>query len=540
MYFVYFVVLFSPFVYFVVLCSQLEHWEGFMVVQRDDSWSAARATSIGWAEANGAGPGRIDEGGRYIAPVIGFADRVVRLCRDTYGREPTPLFVDALDPETAEPFRYEHTFRGQPGGVLCNVGYQQYWLRTLAGLSAATGNPVYAKEAEESMTYFLARLAHPQSGLFPWGGHIYYNLSTREVVGYQHELKAVFPFYELMWRVNPEATRRFIESFYHAHIEEWSTMVFNRHGHLDGGLIPGALSFLNTGSDLILAGVFLYTQTAEQKYLDWAWRLAKCYDDARNPKTGLGPYMFTVRSDNLANRLFGPGFSELNIVPYAYRFTYFDFILLYVSTILGDAPQARDFRQWSVRDLKSYSQYGYDRRSEGFYTMLCTRTGRRLTPRDFKDPEARYFSRPHHYEKRNLATLARLLRSYVFAHQLAQDPQLLETARLIVRLMDLGSPAPRAEVVANGESAASAIQGLIDLFATTGDEQDLNLARRVADDAVAKLSRNDLLMRAEADTVCWINQRLPLALIRLQCVEEGTGGAIPPDLGGTIRPTSVK
>ena len=510
-----------------------------MADQRDDSWSAARATSTGWAEVNGAGAGRIDAGGRYIAPVIEFADRVVREFRDTFGRDPTPLFVDALDPETSEPFRYEHTFRDQPGGVLCNVGYQQYWLRTLAGLSAATRDPLYAKEAEESLRFFL-RLAHPQSGLLPWGGHLYFNLSTREIVGYQHELKAVFPFYELMWRVDPEATRCFIESFYHAHVEDWSSMVFNRHGHLDGGLLPGALSFLNTGSDLILAGVFLYTQTAEPKYLDWAWRLAKRYDDVRNPKTGLGPYMFTVRSDNQANRLFGPGYSELNIVPYAYRFTYFDFILLYVSKILGDAPQARDFCQLSVRDLKAYFQYGYDDRAKGFYTMLCARTGRRLSPRDFKDPEARYFAGPHHYKKRNLATLARLLRSYVFAHQLSQDPELLEIARLIVRLMDLGSDAPRAEVAANGESAASTIQGLIDLFATTGDEQDLDLSRRVADEAVAKLSRNDLLMRAESDTVCWINQRLPLALIRLQCVEEGVSAPIPPDLGGTIRPTSVK
>ena len=115
--------------------------------------------------------------------------------------------------------------------MLCNVGYQQYWLRTLVSLSAATGNQRYAKKAEESLGFFLAQMPHPQSGLLPWGGHIYYNLSTREVVGYQHELKAIFPFYELMWRVNPNATRQFIESFFNAHIENWDTMVFNRHGY---------------------------------------------------------------------------------------------------------------------------------------------------------------------------------------------------------------------------------------------------------------------------------------------------------------------
>ena len=89
-----------------------------MAVEQNDLWSAARDTSIGWTDSSGVRSGKIDAGGRYVGPVVGFADRVLRDFHDTYGQEPTPLFVDALDPNTSEPFRYSNTFGNQSGGAL--------------------------------------------------------------------------------------------------------------------------------------------------------------------------------------------------------------------------------------------------------------------------------------------------------------------------------------------------------------------------------------------------------------------------------------
>ena len=529
---------------------------------QNPSWSAATATSL-VSEDAAAGEARIvEKDGSYIGPAVSLADRVVRDFRDHYGPQHTPLFVDALDLETGRPFEYDRAFRDQAGGVLCNVGYQQNWLRTLVSLTSATGDPKYQEEAERALRFYMNSTAHPDSGLFPWGGHMYYNLSTRQIVGYQHELKAVYPLYELMWQIDPDATHRYIEGFFAAHVEDLETMNFNRHAQFTGELIRGRLTFLSTGSDLILAATFLYGKTGESRYRDWAWRIAKRYDDVRDPHTGLGAYQFvmSLHGSGTYTEIFGPDYNETNVEQYGYRFTYFDFILLYASTLMKDTEAAQDLRRWAVQDLKAYRTYGYDPETDGFYGMLCTRTGRHLTRSDFKDPNTTRLTQPNYYAKRGPWFLARLLRSYVYGYQLTKDNQLLDTACLIVRILDreaetmkfgapvLQGPACNAEsfeqptfrLTDRGEAAASLIQALLDFYAATGDDLHLANAQSVADEAIESLSRHGVLMRSSNDKECWLNQRLPLALIRLQCVVSGVPAPVVADLGGTIRPTKVK
>ena len=527
---------------------------------QNPSRSAATATSLAPGITTRGRPIVIEKTGSYIGSVVRFADRALRDFRDHYGPQPTPLFVDALDLETGRPFEYDRPFEDQPGGIVCNVGYQQNWLRTLASLTRATGDPVYEREAVSSLRCYMDTMAHPTSGLFPWGGHMYYNLTMRQVVGYQHEFKAIYPHYELMWQVDPVATRRFIEGFFAAHVEDLETMRFNRHGLFTGELIRGRLTFLTTGSDLILAASFLYAQTGEVRYRDWARRLAQRYDEARDPRTGLGPYMFSasLHGSGLFAEVFGPDYDETNIEQYGYRFTYFDFILLYASTLMGDEDTAEALRRCAVQDLKAYRTCAYDPDTDGFYGMLCIRTGRRLTRRDFIDPATKRLTHPTYYTRRGPWFLARLLRSYVYAYQLTKDEQLLEPARLILRLLD-ARPAPSdppvregpacwaeefeqptLRLIDRGEAAASLIQALLDFYAAAGDEDHLNRARSVATDAIERLSRDGMLLRSSDDKVCWINQRLPLALIRLQCVDSGVPATVVADLGGTIRPTQIK
>ena len=347
-------------------------------------------------------------------------------------------------------------------------------------------------------------------------------------------------------------------------------MAFNRHAYFTGKQIRGRVTFLNTGSDLILAAAFLYGKTGRSRYRDWAWRMAKCYDDVRDRNTGLGPYMFArpVHGGGVFGEAFGPDYNETNIEQYGYRFTYFDFILFYVSTLFGDAAGGEDLRRWAVQDLKAYRTYGYDGETDAFYAMLCTRTGRRLTPRDLKDAKPKRLAGSHYYARRGPWFLARLLRSYVYGYQLTKDEQLLDAAGLVLRLVNLDAGETRADAgstrasaasptegpadfvqnpdrrsrtaAGSGETAASMIQALIDLYAATGDQRHLARARALADEAIETLSHDGLLLRTSGDKVCWINQRLPLALIRLQCVLSGVRAGLAPDLGGTIRPTGVR
>ena len=49
-----------------------------------------------------------------------------------------------------------------------------------------------------------------------------------------HELKHDFPYYEFMYEVNPQATKRFIEGFWAAHVDlEDPWMMFGRHARMD-------------------------------------------------------------------------------------------------------------------------------------------------------------------------------------------------------------------------------------------------------------------------------------------------------------------
>lgn len=45
-----------------------------------------------------------------------------------------------------------------------------------------------------------------------------------------HELKNHFPYYELMYEVDPAATIHYIRALWNAHVFNWSTLEISRHG----------------------------------------------------------------------------------------------------------------------------------------------------------------------------------------------------------------------------------------------------------------------------------------------------------------------
>ncbi len=101
-----------------------------------------------------------------------------------------------------------------------------------------------------------------------------------------------------MWEVDPEATKQFIESFWSAHVLNWSNVDMNRHGSLSerlerpwkyeyqGGPVffeSNAIPFDSTGSDLYYAAVMLSRLSGREESMIWAKRLAYRYVETRNP-----------------------------------------------------------------------------------------------------------------------------------------------------------------------------------------------------------------------------------------------------------------
>ena len=173
---------------------------------------------------------------KYLKAVQECADNVLKYGRDTYGPKKTPLFVDGINIHTREPVKWI-----SPKGerwVLSNLASQQNFFRTLDGLTKTTGDPKYRQAAMEAIEYAFANLRTP-NGLLYWGNTTAYDAQEDKVVGrekpYQHVLKANLPHYELMWRANPEGTRTFIESFWSAHILDWSNLAMDRIGKIRRG-----------------------------------------------------------------------------------------------------------------------------------------------------------------------------------------------------------------------------------------------------------------------------------------------------------------
>ena len=195
--------------------------------------------------------------------VIGYVDLVFDRCRPA--GSPGHLLADGIDLSTGRPLQWE-------GQTTTNLACQQNFLRTLDALSAVTGDESYRSRADEWIADAVDRIQDPVSGLLYWGGHTSYDLIEDEPILGNHEMKCVYPHYAGLYRAAPDAVGRCIEANWHAHIWDWQTLLFNRHGEyeswerrwdaaFEGGPVPitdnTALSFVNTGSDLILCGAML-------------------------------------------------------------------------------------------------------------------------------------------------------------------------------------------------------------------------------------------------------------------------------------------
>jgi len=217
---------------------------------------------------------------KYLDAVREFADNVLKYGRDTYGSKHTPLFVDGLNVNTHEPVKWI-----APNGerwILSNLASQQNLFRTLDGLSTITGDPKYKQAAMNAIKYAFENLRSP-NGLLYWGELSAYNATADRVIANSHCFKSFYPYYEIMWEIDPNTTKRFVESFWAVHILDWSNLDMNRYGPLDRLSVPigweheylgtpvffagNGISFDSTGSDLYYAAALLSKLTGDKKPL---------------------------------------------------------------------------------------------------------------------------------------------------------------------------------------------------------------------------------------------------------------------------------
>jgi pectate lyase len=343
-----------------------------------------------------------DTDSRYLDAVRTYADNALKLGKDVYGDRHTPMFVDGLNIHNHEPPKWK---RDGKVWVLSNLASHQNLFRTLDALTTVTGDQKYRRAAEKAIEYAFENLTSP-NGLLYWGGHMAYDAQADDLCmeQYQHELKCNYPYYELMWQVNPKATEKFLNAFWAAHILDWSNLEMNRHGStkkaLDypwnnvykGGPVffwGTGLSFINTGSDLFYAGAMLSKLSGRKEPLIWAKRLAHRYVETRNPKTGIGGYQFSqsktaycngpaIRGDR-AKYQYGDDFKGHFVVEGTLFPCYGDTPVVrprICQFLLGEmlGPDGKEFTQWALEELTAWGKAAYRKKDNSFIPMLTDGT----------------------------------------------------------------------------------------------------------------------------------------------------------------------
>lgn len=488
-------------------------------------------------------------GDSILASVRQFADNVLTHGRDVYGPKHTPLFVDGLNVDTHEPATW--LTENDESWVMSNLASQQNLFRVLVGLTNLTGDPKYRGAAVEALEYAFANLQHKE-GLLDWGGHRVYDAAGEKAVGegYRHELKSHYPFYELMWEVNPSATRRFLEEFWNAHILQWDILDMNRHGAYEaprgdlweneyvGGPVPfigKGLTFMNTGSDLFYAGAWLSKLSGEQASLVWAKRLARRYVEIRSPKTGLGGTQYSRIEKDRGMAQFGPEFGERLMDPTILdsgksgsRYGTAAMLQLRLGEML--AGDGEEFLQWAHEDLTAYGKWAYDESDNSLWPMISD--GTRLKPSDVK--------REGYYSASALAKFNAGLRffcTYATAYRLTGDPFMWRMARGIAGgngLGEMGSePGVSGELDVNTSCTdVYALFGLLELHRATGNARFLEAANKIGRNLLTAQFHHGFFVSSKDHLVAKFDSRTPLALLHLIAAQRGTPEAVPVYYGG--------
>ncbi|MBD2868535.1 pectate lyase [Paenibacillus arenilitoris] len=490
--------------------------------------------------------------GELLKAAVNHADYVLERAADRTGK--TPLFVNALDADNGEPacHDYDHVDRT---AMLSSPASQQNWLRTLAALSALTGQSAYREAAEDVFRYMLKEQTD-RNGLIYWGGHTSYDLEERRVAfasdkARVHELKCHYPDYNLMWNADRSGTKRYIEAVWNAHIIDWSNLDFNRHGPYDappGALWAngyedgdvffwgGGLTFVNAGSDLYYGAAMLAKLTGEDAPLEWAMRLAERYAQTRRSGVGISGYQFSqsasawcdgpaIRGDRAQYQL-APLIPEGRPV---YESTLFkprpavQRCQLAIGEALGD--RGRPFLDWSCGEMAAWGRTAYRGEDNSFVPMLT----------DGWSLEGLTLDRNGYFGRKGTVFKAipagpEFFWMYAMGYRLSGDPFLWTMVRNIAAGLgfgDIGEPdggRRGAKLPGPATGDHRILFGMLELHKATGRDCFLSMANQTANQLLGARYRKG---RFVTGGKVLINDPAPLALLHLVSAETNAGDGLP-------------
>ncbi|MCB1121300.1 MAG: hypothetical protein KJT03_07110 [Verrucomicrobiae bacterium] len=487
----------------------------------------------------------------FVLSAIAFADSVIEHGRDQYGPEHTPLFVDGLHAHSLKPVVWEKD--GQ-SWVLSNFASQQALIRLLDGLSSITGESRFQEAALEATAYALKNLRSP-NGLLYWAGHMAWDLEGERQVGQYpnvHEMKAHGPYYDFLWQVDPDRTRKLMETIWAAHILDWRLLDYNRHASTETVLLPqwdhtfaediavpfpaqgNNLSFANVTPSLLYAGIHLAALDHNENALRWSRRLAWRWQQARHPETGLSGGQLSYRVHDRAQDSLGhvhPDINEAMIVAtYHQESRYHRIPLVQLQSaeklLKLDGPYreiGQELINWALNDLKVYAEQCYDSKSGTFVAKMINGT-----PLMWKEAKTDYYT-PSSFAPQKPD--GQLFWGYALAYRLSGDAFFWNMARELGKHLELGdigsyTGTNAAAFLQTSSTQWHLIYALLEMHRASGKPHLLQLAARIGNNLRVMQTESGLFPRPGRE-YARTGDEIPLALLHLAAALKGRSAAMP-------------
>jgi hypothetical protein len=256
-----------------------------------------------------------------------YADTMIERGRDAYGPQKSGMVLSALDRTTMAPLKVRPA---PPGGIRrgdrpgrawvemngANPMLDQNLLRVFYTLTEITGDPRYAKVADEELTWFFHNTMSPKTSLLPWGEHLSWDVMLDVPISggdeMMHEYARPWMLWDRCFALGPEASRKFALGVWEHQIANHKTGGFDRHApYFEHGPMDGK-DFARHGAFYIGTWCYAWKYTQDETFLRAIESILARFERKRVQKDGslagtLGPLDLEIAAtmvpEPLARRL---------------------------------------------------------------------------------------------------------------------------------------------------------------------------------------------------------------------------------------------
>jgi len=393
--------------------------------------------------------------------------------------------------------------------------------------------------------------------LLYWGIRAAYDAQADKVYANrkQHEFKLNYPYYELMWQVDPDSTRKLIEAYWSAHVVDWSNLDINRialfsdyleepwnHEYQGGptffkSKISWASGFFHTGTSLTHAGTTLFRLSGQEQPLVWSQRLIKRFVDTRHPKTGISAYIYNKSwlqlGEDMKEHFVDPHTTVFPRDFYEFRYLYFPentqahpwMSISLVGEMLGE--EGKEFTRCALEEFTAWGKVSYRKRDNSFVPMLT----------DGTNLEGYVWEKgPGNASGANVIRPYPADPSFFWAYSVAYRATGDEFMWGMVRNIALGNSfgdigqTPAHTPKLQTDTACSHVYGLLgflQLYAKTKKPAYLQMSRRIGDNILLNQFHKGFFVPSKKHIYTRFDCFEPLALLHLDAAMKSKIGSVP-------------